>query len=1054
MTAPGTDALEALSFNYTEGADDVWRRSDFHVEGLHGASTKVLLDGLAEAANRPDASPIGVVVQGQRGAGKTHLLGWMRERTQREGGYFVLAGLLDAKGFWESMVVSLLDSLAREGENGESQLKVFLSRLAAAVDVPRMVRRAVTGRKSVTRDELDTFIGALRRFDRQVGSLAQDAARALVLYASDDLGQQDLGEAYLSSVPEEEPGERARWGIRQVDRTPQEIVRDISHLLALTGPTVVAVDQIDALVAQSLTSTDPTTAHDRGERLMIERIAGGLMALREYTRRTLTVVSCIPATWTLIEKVATDTVRDRFRQAAPLMTISDAETGRRLVARRFEVQYQAAGIEPPYPTWPVRPSAFEYAPGFTPRQLLISIDGHIRACLAEGEVRELDGFPRTTPAPATPTADVTELADIDALYAKLRDAVARPVPDPAAEDETMPALLSAGLSAWIAEQGDAGREFSQDPPPSSKPPLHARLRRTLDEATEDEVHWGFRAIGAENAIAALNRVRKASVAAGLDADVPKRRLFVLRNTPWSKGRRTREVIEAFERAGGRTLAVSDDDLRELTALKELFAAGPPHLPAWLAARRPTRRIAFLTEALSDPWTVPAPAASPESTPAGRTASDPAQAAPASSRREPPPSGRAEGAARIVVGRTVEDGAPVSVELEALRKHTAIFAGSGSGKTVLIRRLVEECALQGVSAIVLDPNNDLARLGDRWPEAPPHWEDGDARRAGDYLAGTDVVIWTPRRAAGRPLSFQPLPDFAGVADDPDEFAEAVEAAVASIVPRVKLNAATAKAQLGQAVLRKALEHYGRSGATGLKGLVALLSELPDGVSELAGAPRIAADLAQSLTAAMDNDPLFGGGGEPVDPGLLLTPPPGKRARVSVISLVGLPAEEQRQSFVGQLQMALFAWIKKHPAGDRPLGGLFVMDEAQTFAPAVGGATACLRSTLALASQARKYGLGLVFATQAPKGLHNQIPGNAATQFFGLLNAPIQINTAKEMAQAKGGSVPEISRLSSGEFYLAPEGRAFVKTRVPMCLSHHPKAPLTTEEVITRAAKSAS
>ena len=54
------------------------------------------------------------------------------------------------------------------------------------------------------------------------------------------------------------------------------------------------------------------------------------------------------------------------------------------------------------------------------------------------------------------------------------------------------------------------------------------------------------------------------------------------------------------------------------------------------------------------------------------------------------------------------------------------------------------------------------------------------------------------------------------------------------------------------------------------------------------------------------------------------------------------------------------------------------------------TACTQSTLALASQARKYGLGLVFATQAPKGLHNRIPGNAATQFFGLLNSPVQIS----------------------------------------------------------------
>jgi DNA helicase HerA-like ATPase len=113
------------------------------------------------------------------------------------------------------------------------------------------------------------------------------------------------------------------------------------------------------------------------------------------------------------------------------------------------------------------------------------------------------------------------------------------------------------------------------------------------------------------------------------------------------------------------------------------------------------------------------------------------------------------------------------------------------------------------------------------------------------------------------------------------------------------------------------------------------------------------------------------------------------------------------------------------------------------------TACTQSTLALAAQARKYGLGLVFATQAPKGLHNRIPGNAATQFFGLLNASAQIEAAKEMARSKGGQVADISRLTTGQFYLAAEGTAFTKTRVPLCLTHHPKAPLTAEEVITRA-----
>jgi hypothetical protein len=169
---------------------------------------------------------------------------------------------------------------------------------------------------------------------------------------------------------------------------------------------------------------------------------------------------------------------------------------------------------------------------------------------------------------------------------------------------------------------------------------------------------------------------------------------------------------------------------------------------------------------------------------------------------------------------------------------------------------------------------------------------------------------------------------------------------------------------------------------------------------------------------------------------------------VISFVGLPAEEQRQNFVNQLQMELFAWVKRNPAGDRPLGALFVMDEAQTMA-ASGTLTASTRSTIVLASQARKYGLGLLFATQAPKGLHNQVVGNAMTQFFGRLNSPTQIAAANEMARAKGNTVADISRLERAQFYVSGESFGFRQVTTPLCLSHHPASPLRLEEVLDRA-----
>jgi hypothetical protein len=390
---------------------------------------------------------------------------------------------------------------------------------------------------------------------------------------------------------------------------------------------------------------------------------------------------------------------------------------------------------------------------------------------------------------------------------------------------------------------------------------------------------------------------------------------------------------------------------------------------------------------------------------------------------------------------------VTLDLAVLRKHAVLFAGAGSGKTVLLRRITEECTLRGVSAIVLDPNNDLARLGDEWPQPPEHWAGDDAGRAREYLDNTDVVVWTPRLQGGRPLTFRPLPEFAAVKDDPDDLFAAIEAAVGSIAPRI-VTGRGQKAEEETAVLREALRYFAESGASDFGGFVELLDELPEGVTFLRKGEAIAADLAQRLKVARINDPLFAGDGEPADPGVLLSPPPGKRARVSVISMIGLPDLSQQQGFVNQLQMALFSWMKKHPARDRPLSGLLVMDEAQDFAPS-RGVTACSESTRRLVAQARKYGLGLLFATQAPKGLHNQIPGNATTQFYGRLHAPAQIGAAREVARAKGGDVPDIGRLTTGQFYVATEGTRFVKTATPLCLSHHPSAPLTEEEVIARA-----
>ena len=86
MTEEERRALAALRLSWVQAPDDVWRRSPFHVDGLHETVVRDVRDGIAEAEASADVSPIGLVLEGRHGTGKTHLLGWVREQVQQQGG--------------------------------------------------------------------------------------------------------------------------------------------------------------------------------------------------------------------------------------------------------------------------------------------------------------------------------------------------------------------------------------------------------------------------------------------------------------------------------------------------------------------------------------------------------------------------------------------------------------------------------------------------------------------------------------------------------------------------------------------------------------------------------------------------------------------------------------------------------------------------------------------------------------------------------------------------------------------------------------------------------
>ncbi|MFQ3613638.1 MAG: ATPase, partial [Cyanobacteriota bacterium] len=114
--------------------------------------------------------------------------------------------------------------------------------------------------------------------------------------------------------------------------------------------------------------------------------------------------------------------------------------------------------------------------------------------------------------------------------------------------------------------------------------------------------------------------------------------------------------------------------------------------------------------------------------------------------------------------------------------------------------------------------------------------------------------------------------------------------------------------------------------------------------------------------------------------------------------------------------------------------------------------CKQSIIRLAAQARKYGLGLIFATQAPKSIDHNIIANCLTQFFGKASSPAAIDVVRNQIALRGGTGDDIPTLKVGQFYVSSEQLSPpCKVKTPLCLSHHASTPLNESEVLERSVR---
>ncbi len=1054
--------LKAIDFNWTMHMESVWHDFDYDVRNLHEEQRSRIINELDRIKDNKELnSPLGMVLTGEAGSGKTHLLSTIRQYAFESGFSFVLVDMTDVRDFWETVLQGYVSSLQEAGKDGIPQFQKLIEFLISYINSDISITQLTEASTSDLKQYLSSILSALSHKNRRATIKFQNIVRALFLLNSSNFSLSGIGYNWLQGLGiEEEDKSNLGFTVTSV-RELSEIVEGISWLMSLRSPSILAFDQLDSIVTQhhfAAGSGEYAQLSDeqRVSRAIIEGIGGGLTALRDKTARTLILVSCLEATWEILRTKAVSTFQDRFHKPPlQLSKILDASVAEQLVASRLCDLYKSLNFSPPYPTWPFAPAFFESAKQQYPRRILQRCDAHRNKCLTDKKITELFSFGGDAGPPLKPES----FDQLDKDFADLKEkSQATPALEENNEDTILATLLQTA-GECLKRENVTGEHIdvtveTSFPRGHSFPILHVRVRLIFHDENDREKHLCLRTLQRINAKAYQTRLKAAMTASGIDRSLSFRRLIIVRTHEIPGGALTQQLTNQFEQAGGLFAHPTEEELVTLLVLQELQNRKDPKFDAWLRERRPVSQLPFMHDAVT--WLF-GDAVSKSS---AKVSSESDNNAPSSEVEEPLRTPEVSGdnqpieslqlpvGARLV-GQQTKD--PVSIRVQDLTKHTVILAGSGSGKTVLVRRLVEEAVLLGIPAIVIDCANDLARMGDLWPTPPELWSNQDRKKADLYHQKSQVVVWTPGREAGNPLNLEPLPDLAAVANDPEELDQAADMArdaLQEIVAPGKSQASTLK----RGILKAALLYFAQNGGGRLPDLIDLLSELPpEAGGGIADAGKKAQAMADSLRAEVLNNPLLRQTGVALDPAILfnLGQSSGK-TRISILNFVGLPSIGAQQQFLNQLFMTLFTWIKKNPAPtDQPVRGLLILDEAKDFVPSTQS-TPCKASLNRLVAQARKYGLGLIFATQAPKSIDHNIIANCSTQFYGRANSPAAIDVIQEQLRQRGGSGQDIARLERGQFYVVSESLATpTKILTPLCLSHHPPTPLDEVAVLNQA-----
>jgi hypothetical protein len=378
---------------------------------------------------------------------------------------------------------------------------------------------------------------------------------------------------------------------------------------------------------------------------------------------------------------------------------------------------------------------------------------------------------------------------------------------------------------------------------------------------------------------------------------------------------------------------------------------------------------------------------------------------------------------LFLGKEKQNDTKVELPVDALHRHLMAIGASGSGKTVLCKCIIEEAIRNDIPAVIIDPQGDISSLALKG-------DPGELERHGislsmqeEFFEKTRVGIFTPASSKGIPISVNPL-SFPSSDTPHEEAILAIDLTATSLASFLGYDLSLDAGKGAKAYLFTILEYLwqkeekitdmGHMAEIVLNPPAAIVDELQSFVTK-----KEPKEIARKLRFLTVGTPaLMFQKGVQIDMDMFMNKSDDK-IPLSIIYMNTLSSTNDKQFFLATLLRELYCWMLKNPSEDIQL--LFYVDEIAPYIPPYPRNPPPKEAYAFLFKQARKYGVGLIAATQNITDIDYKALAQVNTWCLGRLMTQQDISRVKQIIQSVDPTHAEnvlqkLPSLRTGEFLM--------------------------------------